>query len=288
MNHKNQGISRRAFLKSSVLTASGIATAATLNSCSSRTSKGPVIDVHMHLENVGNYWEGLIDEIIEQYDYAGIDKGVIFNMWMPSRESNDRTLIGYKKYPDRFIPFGHVRPIDSDWEDEIKRMSDFGWKGIKLHHGELNKADPDLRKTTMNITEKLAKYKIRIDLIHLNNYDLIDEITREFPEIIFIIPHMGSQRGRKDLKLMCELAKNRKNMYLDTCNVGGYHLFGEAFQWAGIDKIIFGTDGFQCSPLVEKDKVETLKLPTPYRTPRLTDEQLDMILGGNVAKLLEL
>ena len=288
MNHKNKGISRRAFLKSSVLTASGIATAMTSNSCSSRTSKGPVIDVHMHLENVGNYWEGLIDEIIEQYDYAGIDKGVIFNMWMPSRESNDRTLVGYKKYPDRFIPFGHVRPIDSDWEDELKRMSDSNWKGIKLHHGELRKGGSDLRKITLDIIEKVAKYKIRIVLIHLNNYEQIYEITQEFPEIIWIIPHMGSQKGREDLKLICELTKNRKNMYLDTCNVGGYHLFGEAFQWAGADKILFGTDGFQCSPLVEKAKVETLQLPTPYRTPRLTDEQLDMILGGNVAKLLEL
>jgi len=240
----------------------------------------------MHLEHVGDYWEGLIEEIIEQYDYAGIDKGVVFNMWMPSRESNVRTLMGYKKYPARFIPFGHIRPEDSDWEDEIKRMSDFGWKGIKLHQSELIKVDPDLRKTTMNITEKLAKYEIRIGLFHLNNYDLIDEITRGFPEIIFIIPHMGSQKSREDLKLMCELAKNRKNMYLDTCNVGGYHLFGEAFQWAGIDKILFGTDGFRYSPFVEKVKVETLKLPTPYRTPRLTDEQLSMVLGGNLAKIL--
>ncbi len=288
MTYKSKGISRRKFLKSSALTASSIATATTLDSCTSSTSKGPVIDVHMHLENVGNYWEGLIDEIIEQYDYAGIDKGVIFNMWMPSRESNDRTLIGYKKYPDRFIPFGHVRPIDSDWEDEIKRISDSNWKGIKLHQGEMREGGPDLRKTTLDIIEKVAKYKIRIVLIHLNNYEQIDEITREFPEIIWIIPHMGSQKGREDLKLICELVKNRKNMYLDTCNVGDYHLFGEAFQWAGIEKILFGTDGFQCSPLVEKAKVETLKLPTPYRTPRLTDEQLSMVLGGNLAKILGL
>ena len=34
---------------------------------------------------------------------TGIDRGVIMTVWTPSRESNDRTLSAYEKYPERFI-----------------------------------------------------------------------------------------------------------------------------------------------------------------------------------------
>src|SRR5438067_10211649 len=75
-----------------------------------------IIDGMMHLEANGQYWDGLIEEVIEHYDAAGIDKGVVLATWMPSRESNDRTRAACRQYPDRFLPFGHVRPVD-EWED---------------------------------------------------------------------------------------------------------------------------------------------------------------------------
>ena len=85
-----------------------------------------IIDGMMHLEVFGTYWEGLIDEVIEHYDYTGIDKGVALTTWTESRASNDRTLGACQKHPDRFIPFGHVRPIDP-WEEELKRITqEFG------------------------------------------------------------------------------------------------------------------------------------------------------------------
>jgi len=50
----------------------------------------------------------------------------------------------------------------------------------------------------------------------------------------------------------------------------------------------FATDGFEFSPLVEKAKIDTLRLPTPFRTPRLTDDEYAMIMGGTMARLLGL
>ena len=90
------------------------------------------------------------------------------------------------------------------------------------------------------------------------------------------------------MRKYCELARKRKNVYLDTCAVAPYYHLGKAFQWAGTDKITFASDGFMYSPLVEKAKIETLRLPTPYKTPMLTDKQLAKILGGTMAKLLGL
>ena len=67
-----------------------------------------IIDGMMHLEIVGEYWEGLIEEVLEHYDAAGIDKGVVLATWMDSRESNDRTRDACRRYPDRFIPSVNV------------------------------------------------------------------------------------------------------------------------------------------------------------------------------------
>src|SRR5579885_1050221 len=238
-----------------------------------------IIDGMMHLEVVGEYWNGLVEEVIEHYDAAGIDKGVVLATWMPSRESNDLTRTACEKYPDRFIPFGHVRPID-DWQSELKRITqEFGWIGLKLHQGELKHGGPDIVATTRAIVELAARLGIRLVKIHLVDYPAIDTLTHDFPEIIWILPHMGCYGQWHEMRRYCELARNRRNVYLDTCAVHNYYDFGKAFGWAGIDKVTFATDGHEFSPLVEKAKIDTLRLPTPFRTPRLTKEEYDLIMG---------
>lgn len=49
-----------------------------------------IIDGMMHVEVVGQYSDGLLEQVPEHYDAAGIDKGVVMCTWMPSHEPNDR------------------------------------------------------------------------------------------------------------------------------------------------------------------------------------------------------
>ena len=247
-----------------------------------------IIDGMMHLEVVGEHWDGIFEEILEYYDATGIDKGVVMTTWMPSAESNDHTRAACRKYPDRFIPFGHVRPVD-DWKSELGRITgEFGWTGLKLHEGELKHGGPDILVTTRAIVEEASARGIRLVKIHLVNYDAIEMLTREIPEVTWILPHLGCWDRWQDMQRYCELARTRENIYLDTSGVRPYYEFGKAFEWAGVDKITFATDGHLFSPLVEKAMIDTLRLPTPYRTPRLTQNDYDQIMGGNMARLLGL
>ena len=247
-----------------------------------------IIDGMMHLEVVGEYWDGLVEEVLEYYDTAGIDMGVVMTTWTPSAESNDRTRAACQKYPDRFIPFGHVRPVDA-WEDELKRIAgEFGWTGLKLHEVELRQGGPDVGATTMAIAERAAALGIRTVKIHLVDYEIIERLTREFPGVTWILPHMGCWDKWREMDRYCDLARERKNVYLDTCAVWAYYDFGRAFRRAGVEKITFASDGHMFSPLVEKAKIDTLRLPTPYRAPRLTDEEYRLIMGGNMAGLLRI
>ena len=79
----------------------------------------------MHLEVVGEYWAGLIDEVIEHYDHAGIDKGVVLTTWTPSRESNDRTLKAYNN-----IPIGSFPSVMSDLKIRTGSVN----LGVYLNH----------------------------------------------------------------------------------------------------------------------------------------------------------
>lgn len=247
-----------------------------------------IIDGMLHLEANGAYWDTLIDEVIEHYDALGIDKAVALATWMPSKESNDITQLACRKYPDRFVPFGHVRPND-DWRSELKRITqEFGWKGLKLHQGELKAGGTDMTATTRMVVETAAPLGIRMIKIHLVDYDAIDQLTAEFPEVTWILPHMGCYGRWDDLQKYCELARNRANVYLDTSAVDPYYDLGQALLWAGLDKVTFASDAFVFSPQVELAKIRTLQLPTPFRTPRLTDQEVAMVLGGNMARLLDL
>lgn len=247
-----------------------------------------IIDGMMHLEVNGEYWDGLIEEVLEHYDAAGIDKGVVLTTWTESRASNDRTRAACAQHPDRFIPFGHVRPVDA-WRDELRRITqEFGWRGLKLHQGELRHGQPDVLTSTREIVATAADLGIRLVKIHLADYEAVTALAAAFPHVTWILPHMGCYFQGQEMERYCNLAREHANVYLDTSCTDRYYLLGKAVQWAGVGKITFASDGHLFSPLVEKAKIDTLRLPTPYRTPRLTDAEYAQIMGGTMARLLGL
>ncbi len=291
--------SRREFLRKSAqfttAASAGLLSTKSLSSMPPINKKSLVIDSMMHLEvyetdDYGRYWPGIEEDILEHYEAAGIDKGIILTTWTPSKESNDRTLKAFEKYPNRFIPFGHIRPGDKDWENELKRISEPPWKGLKLHEGELRSGDRDLKKTTRMIFKKVEELGIPVVKIHLQNYQIVEELTREFSDTIWIIPHMGAYNDplNTHVKEFCELARDRKNVYLDTCGFANYWELPDWFQLAGIENICFATDGFLLNPMVEKAKIEAARLPTASGNGRISESELNKILGGNIVRILEL
>ncbi len=247
-----------------------------------------IIDGMMHLEVNGAFWDGLIDEVIRHYDAAGIDRGVVMATWTPSRESNDRTLAACRRHPDRFVPFGHVRPID-DWENELVRITqEFGWTGLKLHQGELREHTAGSLAAARLIVEKAALLGIRLVKIHLEDYEAVSQLTGDMPEVTWIIPHMGCYTRPAEMQRYCDLARERPNVYLDTSGLASYYDLGRGIQWAGAEKVTFATDGYLYSVLVERAKIDTLRLPTPFRTPLLTDAEYGLIMGGTMRRLLGL
>jgi predicted TIM-barrel fold metal-dependent hydrolase len=126
---------------------------------------------------------------------------------------------------------------------------------------------------------------------------LLDEILLDFPELKIIAYHMGWPYTEE----LIGLAGKHKNLYLSMSGIvgwyarapyRGYHMIGEALEWAGPDKIVMGLD----MPFDETtrivDFIRTLQIPEELRQqwgyPEITDEIRAKILGLNLARLAKI
>ncbi len=241
-----------------------------------------IVDAHMHIEHEDP------DVIYAMEKEAGVDKAVIWSIWNPSRESNDLTLRAFKRHPDFFIPFGHIRPSDPYWKDEIRRIAeDLEWKGLKLHFGEFanNKIQTisDLhdshvqgfrRERLDEILEAAQDYGLITVIDCGGRYDVMGGLVKDFTKAPIIIPHLGS--NIQYLKAFCELTQ-LGHVYLDTSFIHVYRVIISAVRLCGSDKLIWGSDGYWMHPVVELAKLKVLKLPK---------EDEEKVLGGNIMRLL--
>ena len=107
---------------------------------------------------------------------------------------------------------------------------------------------------------------------------MVQLLAEEYPDVSFIIPHLGSfaDDWRAQLVLIDHLVRH-PNVFADTSGVRRFDLLEQAVQRAGANKILFGTDGPWLHPAVELAKVKVLNLSP-------ADEAL--VLGGNFLRLI--
>ena len=125
----------------------------------------------------------------------------------------------------------------------------------------------------------------------------LDDILLDFPDLKIIAYHMGWPYYEE----LFGLAGKHKNLYISVSGIigwfarapyKGYHLIGEALQWAGPDKIVMGLDlPFDDMSRVV-DYVRKLEMPEELQEkwgyPAITDEMRAKFLGLTLAKLAKI
>ncbi len=126
---------------------------------------------------------------------------------------------------------------------------------------------------------------------------LLDDVLLAFPDLKVIAYHMGWPHSEE----LIGLAGKHRNLYLSLSGIigwfqrapyRGYHMIGEAIQWAGPDRIVMGLDlPFDDIGRVV-DWVRTLQIPEELQQKwgyaPITEDDRAGILGRTLAKLAKI
>ncbi len=234
------------------------------------------------------------DELIVQMDENGIDISVVFGFPWNNIEfakiNNDYIIHSVKKFPNRLIGFTCLNPLSKNAIYEVERCLSSGLKGV----GEIAFYLDDINEKIIKKLEDIMLICLKKDypfMLHTNEpvgheypgkADMklknIYNFVKSYPDNKIILAHLGG--GIFFYKIMKkEVDEVMKNVYYDTAAVPFLYkkqVYIESLKFAGIDKILFGSD----YPLINpqryfKDIDEVLK-----------DEMLNSAIKGENAKKL--
>lgn len=205
---------------------------------------------------------------------AGIARTVLFAAFHSDYAVANRQVARIvASRPDRFYGFAFVhaeRDRGRVYAMVREAIECYGFRGIKVHRYDAR------------ITREICEAAKAFDLPVL--YDVMGEVwvaellATEYPEVRFIIPHLGSfaDDWKAQLAFIDPLARH-PNIYTDTSGVRRFELLQQAVRRAGARKILFGSDGPWLHPAVELAKIRALGLD---------QKDAALVLGGNVTRLI--
>jgi predicted TIM-barrel fold metal-dependent hydrolase len=238
-----------------------------------------IIDCHCHAgkgDIMTAPWntDAPLDKYLRRARIAGITRTVVFPLFHSDyAEANLQIARIVAKNPSRLIGFAFVHPlrdagrVSSMISEAVLR---WGFRGMKVHGFE--------GMPTREVCEAAKRFRIPMLVDVGGQAHVIDLFAQQYPDVNFIIPHLGSfsDDWRAHERIVEQLARY-PNVYADTSGVRRFDYIVEAIKRAGARKLLFGSDGPWLHPGLELHKIRLLGLPH-------TDEAL--ILGGNALRLM--
>ncbi|HXT14190.1 MAG TPA: amidohydrolase family protein [Gemmatimonadaceae bacterium] len=238
-----------------------------------------IIDCHCHAgkgDGLTAPWDtdAPLEKYLERAARAGIERTVLFAAFHSDYAvANAEVARIVASRPDRFFGFvfvdsvrdrGRIRALV---ETGVRR---YGFCGIKVHryHGDM----------TREVCDCAREFRLPILYDVMGKVATIEMFATRYPDVPFIIPHLGSFKDdwRAHLAIIDHLVRH-PNVHTDTSGVLRFDMIEEAVARAGAHKVLFGSDGPWLHPGVELAKVRELRLPI---------EQERLITGGNLLRLI--
>jgi len=237
-----------------------------------------IIDSHCHAgkgDGLTGPWDtdASLRKYLQRASVAGINRSCLFPAFHSNYAAANRAVARIvARHPDRFYGYAFVHP-DRDRGrifDMVKvAVEQYRFRGIKVHRHD--------GRITREICEVARAFSLPVLYDVMGEVSVVELIAREYPDVTFIIPHLGSfaDDWRAQLSMIDQLTRH-PNVYTDTSGIRRFDLLYDAVRRAGAHKVLFGTDGPWLHPAVELVKVRVLGLPR---------YEEDLILSGNFLRL---
>jgi uncharacterized protein len=246
-------------------------------------TKVPVIDCHAHVgigRNPGTatdltdswYTKNDPEVILRHNEEVGIDHSIIFPVENVTYEkANEEVAEICRRYPGKFTGFarhnpdterGKIRPL------LFREVHELGLRGL----GELHE------EPSREMLDTVRELGIPV-LYHPKRVALYEDFVPDYPDVNFILCHLGSAETADWTEHLAaiQLVKCYPNVYVDTSDVLVTSYLEKAIRELPAEKVIFGSDEADTDSRIEIYKIRVLKLPK---------EKEDLILGGNMLRLL--
>jgi len=238
-----------------------------------------IIDCHCHAgkgDGLTGPWDtnAPLEKYLLRAARAGIDRTVLFAAFHSDYAAANREVARIvRSRPNRFYGFAFINPkrdagrVRSMVEEAVKQH---GFVGIKVHRHDA--------ALTREVCESARSFSLPVLYDVVGEVSAVELLAEEYPDVNFIIPHLGSfsDDWRAQLALIDHLVRH-PNVFADSSGVRRFDLLEQAVRRAGANKILFGTDGPWLHPGVELAKIKAL---------RLTGREEQLILGGNFLRLI--
>lgn len=238
-----------------------------------------IIDCHCHAgkgDGLSGPWDtaASLKQYLPRAMQAGINRTVLLAAFHSDYAQANRDVARIvRSRPDRFYAFAFVHPQrDRGRVAQLIRVAveRYGFVGIKVHRHDA--------RITREVCEVARAYGLPVLYDVMGEVAACELLAQEYPDVNFIIPHLGSfaDDWRAQLALIDHLVRH-PNIYTDTAGVRRFDLLEQAVRRAGAQKILFGSDGPWLHPAVELAKIYALNLP---------ENQKRLMLGGSFLRLI--
>ncbi len=225
----------------------------------------------------------LVEETVSHIDHFGLDATVLFPMTDPISDysvTNNKILEGSRRFPHRIIPFARINPNYDGAADSISEYVARGVRGLKLHPfwDGFAAIDPVLVRPIM---EEANRFGLAC-LFHSGDAwtalpGLIWDLAMDYKDVKFIVGHSGFYGFDTEARA---IARRMDNVWCDTTMLGPPTRIKTMVHLVGKERVLFGTDSPYLNPGAELENL--------VRFSELSDDELDAVLGGNLAKMLGL
>jgi predicted TIM-barrel fold metal-dependent hydrolase len=239
----------------------------------------PIIDCHCHAgkgDIMTAPWntDAPIEPYLRRARAAGISKTIVFPLFHSDYDRANAQLAQIiARYPTRLIGFAFVhaaRDAGRIFGMVERAVTQWGFRGIKVHGHEA--------MATREVCETARIFRLPLLFDVAGQAYVVDMLAPQFPDLNFIIPHLGSfaDDWRVHQQVVDQLVRF-PNVHGDTSGVRRFDYIVQAVERAGAHKLLFGSDGPWLHPGVELHKIRLLGQPP---------QQEALILGGNAMRLL--
>jgi len=259
-----------------------------------------IIDAHAHVSRTEYYTDPIygktvkahtVDDQLRAMDEYGIDNAVVVNSWAEGevalspeavKESNEfATTVLAKKYP-RLIPWALVNYCLPDAVQTLKEAIKAGCRGAKIFPLPFIPIDSEQVRPVFETANSL-----RIPVTIHSDSNLwytspwrIARIAESFPELLILVAHIGVDHDKSFGFLESKNLQELNNLFVElSATAMTPYLVSRACELLGARRVVYGTDSHSFPPILGIMKV---------RLADLSKEETDLILGGNMARLLEL